>query len=222
MMTSEERIRVRLRLTAPRAMAAAGILFALLFAASVILMRLALPETLSSDTSWVEQGARWITLSLLLMPFAGITFLWFMGVIRDRLSEVEEHFLSTVFLGSGLLFLAMAFVAMAIAGGIVNSVSIQGGQNIQPDLIVFGRAVMLQISNVYALRMAGAFMISLGTIWLRTNLMPRWLVIVTYSVALILLVVINLSLWTALIFPVWVFLVSVFILLTNLRGPVQA
>lgn len=222
MTVSKEPVPLRIRLTAPRAMAAAGILFALLFAVSVILMRLAVPETLSGDTSWVEQGARWITLSLLLMPFAGITFLWFMGVIRDRLSEVEEHFLSTVFLGSGLLFLAMVFVAMAIAGGIVNSVSIQGSQNFQPDLIVFGRAVMLQISNVYALRMAGTFMISLGTIWLRANLMPRWLVVVTYLVALILLVVINLTLWTALIFPAWVFFVSVFILLNNLRRPVQA
>lgn len=222
MTVSKEPVPLRIRLTAPPAMAAAGILFALLFAASVILMRLAVPETLSGDTSWVEQGARWITLSLLLMPFAGITFLWFMGVIRDRLSEVEEHFLSTVFLGSGLLFLAMVFVAMAIAGGIVNSVRIQGSHNYQPDLIVFGRAVMLQISNVYALRMAGAFMISLGTIWLRANLMPRWLVVLTYLVAVILLVVINLSLWIALIFPAWVFFVSVLILLNNLRRPAQA
>lgn len=222
MTVSKEPVPLRIRLTAPPAMAAAGILFALLFAASVILMRLAVPETLSGDTSWVEQGTRWITLSLLLMPFAGITFLWFMGVIRDRLSEVEEHFLSTVFLGSGLLFLAMVFVAMAIAGGIVNSVRIQGSHNFQPDLIVFGRAVMLQISNVYALRMAGAFMISLGTIWLRANLMPRWLVVLTYLVAVILLVVINLSLWIALIFPAWVFFVSVLILLNNLRRPAQA
>jgi hypothetical protein len=54
-----------------------------------------------------------------------------------------------------------------------------------PDysVIYFGRALMLQINNVYALRMAGVTMISLGTIWLLTGLMPRWLAIVTYTLA---------------------------------------
>ena len=32
--------------------------------------------------------------------------------------------------------------------------------------------------------MGAVFMISLATIWLKTGLMPRWLVIVTYVVAL--------------------------------------
>ncbi len=72
---------------------------------------------------------------------------------------------------------------------------------------------MLQISNVYALRMAGVFMISLGTIWLRTGLMKRWTVAVTWALALALLVMISFSLWVTLIFPVWVFLISVLILL---------
>ena len=53
------------------------------------------------------------------MPFAGIAFLWFIGVVRDRLGRLEDQFFSTVFFGSGLLFLAMVFVSMAIAGGMV-------------------------------------------------------------------------------------------------------
>ena len=40
----------------------------------------------------------------LLMPFAGISFLWFIGVVRDGLGRFEDRFFSTVFLGSGLLF----------------------------------------------------------------------------------------------------------------------
>ena len=46
-----------------------------------------------------------------------------------------------------------------------------------PDytVIYFGRALMLDINNVYALRMAGVTMMSLATIWIRTGLMPRWL-----------------------------------------------
>ena len=78
---------------------------------------------------------------------------------------------------------------------------------------------MLQISNVYALRMAGVTMISLGTIWLRTALMPRWLVVTTFLLAIILLVMVNFSLWITLIFPAWVILISLFILWIQLRQP---
>ena len=52
---------------------------------------------------------------------------------------------------------------------------------------------MLQISNVYAVRMAGVFMISLGTIGMRTRLMRRWLVLVSYLLALVLLLVISVT-----------------------------
>jgi len=91
-------------------------------------------------------------------------------------------------------------------------------QGVQQDVIIFGRDVMLQINNVYALRMAGVFMISLGTIWWRTGLMPRWLAICTLLLALILLSIINLSLWIALIFPAWVFMISVYILVNRLQS----
>ena len=53
------------------------------------------------------------------MPFAGIAFLWFIGVLRDRLGELEDRFFATVFFGSGLLFLAMLFASAAVAGGII-------------------------------------------------------------------------------------------------------
>ena len=55
------------------------------------------------------------------MPFAGISFLWFIGVVRDGLGSFEDRFFASVLLGSGLLFLAMMFVATAIAAGLVAS-----------------------------------------------------------------------------------------------------
>ena len=204
-------------MTTPRAAAIAGILFALLFAVSLVLVRLAIPADLSSDASWVESGTRQLTLAASLMPLAGIAFLWFIGVIRDRIGELEDRFVSTVFLGSSLLFLAMVFTSMAIAGGIVASSANYSGEPLAEEVIVFGRAVMLQISNVYALRMAGVCMISLATIWLRTRLMPPWLAGITYLLALMLLLIINLSLWVTLIFPAWVFFISVLILIMNFR-----
>lgn len=80
-----------------------------------------------------------------------------------------------------------------------------------------GCSVMLQVRNVYDLRMVGVLLISVATMWLRTGVMPRWLAFVTYAVALVLLVVTTVSLWATLIFPVWVFVVSVLILVQNFR-----
>ena len=84
-------------------------------------------------------------------------------------------------------------------------------------MATFGRAVMLQVSNIYALRMAGVLLISLATMWLRTGVMPRWLAVLTYVVALVLLFVTTLSLWVTLIFPAWVLAVSILILVQNYR-----
>jgi len=205
------------RLTTPRAAAIAGILFGLLFTASLVLLRTAIPADPYSGTDWIEQGTQRITIALELMPFAGIAFLWFIGVIRDRLGRYEDQFFSTVFFGSGLLFLAIVFVSMAIAGGMIAGYKLNPGITLDSRVIYFGRALMIELSNVYALRMAGVFMISLGTIWLRTGLMPRWLVILTYLLAVSLLIIINLSLWVTLIFPVWVMLISVETLVLNMR-----
>lgn len=86
---------------------------------------------------------------------------------------------------------------------------------------------MLQISNVYAVRMAGVFMISLGTIGMRTRLMPRWLVLVSYLLALVLLLVIGVNLWVTLVFPASVLALSAFLLAVDRRrapalpGPVD-
>jgi hypothetical protein len=207
------------RLTTPRAAAIAGILFGLLFAVILALMRGAIPADITADTSWVETGAWRINLALILMPFAGIAYLWFIGVVRDRLGDFEDRFFSLVFYGSSLLFLAMVFVSMAIAGGILATYSLIDGETPDYSVIYFGRALMLHISNVYALRMAGVTMISLATIWLRTSVMPRWLAVVTYSLALVLLVVVNYSPWITIIFLAWVFMISLFILWMQFKHP---
>ena len=205
------------RLTTPRAAAIAGILFSLLFTACLVLLRSAIPADPYSGTDWIEQGTQRIKIALELIPFAGIAFLWFIGVVRDRLGRYEDQFFSTVFFGSGLLFLAMVFISMAIAGGMIAGYRLNPRITLDSRVIYFTRALMIELSNVYALRMAGVFMLSLGTIWLRTGLMPRWLVILTYLLAVSLLIIINLSLWVTLIFPAWVLIISVETLVLNMR-----
>ncbi len=62
---------------------------------------------------------RAVVIALNLVPFAGIAFLWFIGVVRDRIGQREDRFFASVFLGSGLLFVAMLFAAAAFAGGLI-------------------------------------------------------------------------------------------------------
>ena len=199
-------------LTTPRAAAVAGVLFALLFGASLILIRSSLPEGAQPGSQWLESGSDKIRLASELMPFAGICFLWFIGVVRANLGQFEDKFFATVTLGSGLLFLAMMFATSAV-GAALAATSHDLGESISGSgFDVFGQMLLLKLSKTYALRMAAVFMISLATIWLRTGLMPRWLVVVSYLAALTLIIGGDTTMWLTLAFPVWVLIVSVLFL----------
>ncbi len=213
-------VTVRQRLRTPRAAAVAGILFAVLFFISMTLLRSVLPEDLAGPdaATWLTSNTGPMSLALTMVPFAGIAFLWFMGVVRAHLGKLEDQFFSSVMFGSGLLFLAMIFAAAAIAGGIIVSYGVAADKLIENGVVTFGRAIMYTITNVYAIRMAGVFMISLGTIWFQSRAVPRPFVFVTYALALLLLVTINFSLWVIMIFPAWVFVISVYILRETWRG----
>jgi hypothetical protein len=214
------------RLTTPRAAAVAGILFALLFITANVLIRLSIPPDPADAGAWLEERGSTVALALSLVPIAGIAFLWFIGVVRDRMGQLEDRFFSSVFFGSGLLYLGMTFVAAALAAGLLTGYTLESDKLIASGVYTFSRAVMYRISNIYAIRMAGVFMISLGTISVRTRIMHRGLAFLTYALALVLLVSIGLSLWVTLVFPVWVLIISVYILVANLRrqtaGPEDA
>jgi len=208
----------RRRLRTPRAAAVAGIIFAVLLATGQMLIRLSIPTDASDTSASLAGQASTISLALSLFPFAGIAFLWFMGVVRDRLAQQEDQFFSTVFFGSGLLYLGLTFISAAVAGGLLASTSFVPAL-LRNSFVIFGRLVIYQIINVYALRMSGVFMISLATIWLRTGTMPRWLAFLTYPLALIMLFSFSLSIYFSFIFPAWVFVISGYILIENLRRP---
>lgn len=209
----------RRKLRTPRAAAIAGILFALFYGTSLVLIRFSIPvDHTVSGAIWLESNLKTVTLALNLVPYSGIAFLWFIGVIRDRVGDMEDRFFGTVFLGSGLLFLALTFAGSALAGGLLSSYAVDPVKVIEYGTYTYSRAVMYQILNIYAIRMEGVFMISLGTIWLRTGLMHRGWAFLSYVVALVLLLSIGLSLWVTMVFPVWVFTVSVYFLIQNLRN----
>ena len=78
----EHRSRTLKALTTPRAAALAGVLFALLFGATLILIRTSLPEGGTPGSQWLDAGSAKMDLAAKLMPFAGISFLWFIAQSR--------------------------------------------------------------------------------------------------------------------------------------------
>lgn len=207
-------------LRAPRAAAAAGILFSLLLAAALVLIRLSVPSEATEAGAWLTDGTRRaaVTVALNLVPFAGIAFLWFIGVVRDRIGQHEDRFFATVFLGSGLLFIAMLFVAAAVAGGVLADPAIEAGHTPSPDQWALGRRITFTVLNIYAMRMGAVFILSTTTIALRTRIIPRWLGIAGYAVAVTLLFGVGLTAWVSLLLPAWVLILSVYILSTSLRA----
>jgi hypothetical protein len=200
------------KLSTPRAAAVAGVLFAVLFATALILIRTTIPEHSEVGVQWVDTGREKVRVAAILMPFAGITFLWFIGVVRDGFGRFEDKFFATVFIGSGLLFLAMVFIASAVGVALSSSHAFATDPAAHADVVAFGQTLLTTLTKTYALRMAAVFMMSLATIWLKTGLMPRWLVITTYLVALALLISADVSMWITLAFPAWVLMVSLLVL----------
>ena len=212
--------RTRQAIRTPRAAGLAGIAFSLLLAASFVLVRWALPSDPEDAGEWLTDGSRRdaFVVALNLLPFAGIAFLWFIGVLRDRIGEHEDRLFSTVFLGSGLLFVAMLFACGAVAGGLVLSYG-EGSDRPEAELWSFGRQVTLALQGVYAMRMAAVFTISATTIAARLGQVPRWLGVFGMTTGLALLIAAGAVSWIEILFPLWVFVFSFHILIATFRSP---
>ena len=154
-------------------------------------------------------------MALHLVPFAGISFIWFMGVLRDRLGKAEDRFFATVFWSSGILFLATFFVSAAVAGATTGIFLTSPGQPHETALYSMGREISAQLLNIFSLRMAAVFMISTASLGLRTKIMPRWIALTGYLFALLLLASSSFADWLPLSFPCWIFIVSAYILADN-------
>ena len=205
-------------LRAPKAAAIAGMLFCVLLIASQLLIWLSIPANLDAQALDVIHHSRRIELALNLLPFAGISFLWFIAVVRNRLGELEDRFFATVFLGSGLLYIAMIFTSAALAGGLIRVLINAPDLLMRTGTYALGRAQVYQTMNVYAIKMAGVFMFSTSSILIRTAVLPRWIALLGYALGAVLLLSIGVIVWIPLLFPLWVFVISLAILLQNLSG----
>ena len=215
---------LRKGLTTPRAAGIAGIIFSLLFIASMLLIRTSVPANPLAPLAAADavRHSRRISLAINVLPFAGIAFLWFVGVLRDRLGALEDRFFATVFFGSALLFLATLFAAASVAGAVVRLLLSGAGNVIGESAFALARIQIYQALHIYTIKMAGVFMISTSTISLRTGIVPRWMAFLGFALALVLLLSVGTIQSILLVFPLWVLVISLHILIDNLRGTSQS
>jgi hypothetical protein len=202
----------------PKAAAIAGIVFAVLLAIVMVLVTIAIPPDSREAGEWVldDSDRRLVRVALHVLPFAGIAFLWFIGVVRDRIGEHEDRFFATVFLGSGLLFVAMTFASGALAAGLLARPESEAAG--ADEVWLYGRRVTYAMVTVYSMRMAAVFMISTTTLVTRFHLVPRWMAIVGFGGAAVLLLTTDTLRYVEVIFPAWVLVLSVHMLRASLRG----
>lgn len=206
-------------LTPPRAAAIAGVLFSVLMSTTLIIARLAVPDYRSDSGRWLQDPWRQnaVRVAIQLAPFAGIAFLWFIGVLRNRLGALEDRFFATVFLGSGLLFVASLFASAGLSGALFEAVTSGRMRLLNTDTYYLVRQVAGSFMNVFGIKMAGVFVFSTSTVIIRTAILPRWVGFLGFACAAVLLLIITSWQWIALLFPFWILIVSLCILLADLR-----
>lgn len=203
----------------PRIVAVSGVIFSTLYIVSLVLVRIAVPADPTDPGAWLADPAfrNGVRIALNLVPFTGIAFLWFMAVLRNRIGLLEDRFFATVFLGSGLLFVAMLFTTAAVSKGLLDTFGVDTRIPGQSEAYTVGRGMAYSLMNTFGMRMAAVFMFVTSTIGLRTAVLSRWVSFVGFGSGLVLLFVITDFAWIALLFPAWVLLVSTWILIADLH-----
>jgi hypothetical protein len=196
----------------PASAAIAGLVFSGILITVILLFHSAAPALVEDSSQWVDDPSRRqaVERALNLIPFAGIAFLWFIAVIRAQLGSREDRFFETVFLGSGLLFVAMLFTAAAALKGILALTA--AGVTLPEDSLAFAWTFSGALLGSFGARMAAVFTLSVATMGIRTGTIPRWLAFLGYATGLLLMLTPPLPNLTQFLFPAWVLALSVLIL----------
>ena len=204
------------QLRAPWAASIAGLLFAALFTGALALLQNS-PMFTANDVGILRIFATGEDLPVLvggmyLAPLAGVAFLWFIAVIRDQIGEREDRFFATVFFGSGLLFVAMLFASAAAVSAVVVGFRYLGERPPSAATIGMMRALGYTFAFAFSTRAAAIFLIATATIGIRSRVFPRWFAVTGYALGAVLLFVMSIWALAILVLPIWVALVSLFIL----------
>jgi len=112
--------RVRREVRSPRAAAFAGIVYSILLSIGMSLtynLTDIAPQDVTQE--WLQNWSDTASLVIAIVPFAGIAFLWFTGVVRDQLSYQEGRFFATLFFG--IIQVVLLFIWSAIFGAVMGT-----------------------------------------------------------------------------------------------------
>lgn len=200
-----------------------GLLFSVLsFASLVLLLRLPEPSAMADvEAYYADSHERTLDmLSLNMAVFAAIFFFWFIAVVRRRMGARQDWFIGSVFYGSGLVYVALmlagALILVAPAIGIEYGGGVAPGQDVYTSVYGMGFGLLL----IVVVRVQAIFVISTSALALRTHILPRWLALLGFVVAVVLVFIPLRDTPVILAFPVWVALVSLTLLIR--RGKIQA
>jgi hypothetical protein len=215
-------VRVGGRLRAPRAAGVAGLAFAALFSAALAVLGTS-PIASADPAALAAMATGEVTATFVatfyLVPFAGVTFLWFVAVARDQVDTREDRFFATILTGSGVIFVAILFVAAAVASSLTLGQRYLGDAPPTGEQVRLLRSICYALLFIFASRAAGVFLVCFSTIAVRTRTLPRWLAALGFLLGLVLMLVVTIWEWVVLVLPVWVTIVSVAILVLERRGP---
>jgi hypothetical protein len=156
-------------------------------------------------------ASRLMMVWLQVLVFSTIAFLWFVGVIRSRLGDREPKLFGTVFFGASILLAGLLFVGAALLAA-PSVLVVVGDKTPSPDAASLTRATAAILLSVFAPRIATLVMLSTASLGRATKALPRWLVWLTYGVAVVELVNVTLATPTIYLMPAWIALVSVVVL----------
>jgi hypothetical protein len=205
--------------------AAVGAIHALLFLLVTWLLS-DVPGATASTAEITEfynsaQSRRVVLVGLYVMPLAGIAFIWFIVALRMWVEGAAERvniLLSNIQLVSGILYVALFFASAASTSVLSASVEFADGEIdsvVAHQFPVFGNTLML----VFALRMAAMFVLTTSTICRSSDVVPRWFAWSGYLVGVFLLLSASFQPWFALVFPIWLLVLSVILLQRARRIP---
>ena len=171
---------------------------------------------------YADVGTGWDTLIVLqVLVFGTIGFLWFVGVVRNRVGPDAPRLFDTVFFGGGILFAGLLFVgAAALAAPFL--LSEIGGAEVSAGAAAMVRSFALVVLAVFTPRIGALFVFSSSTLGLRSGVLPRWLAYVGYAVGGALLINVTFFSPSVYVLPGWIAIVSIELLLNRGRRSASA
>ena len=197
-----------------------GVVFAVLLIASLVLIH-RLPKLGATDAAYSDfyqagGGGTVSVVGLYLVPFAGIACLWHMIATRtlmqvrrpDSWTEVR-HWLH---LASSVLFVCLLFSGTAAVGAVALLTEFSGAPLPGPEVARALSSLGYALVFVYGVRAAGLYMLTTTGLMRAAELLPRRLVLLSYLAAAFLLLSVTFHPAILLVFPGWVLMVSIVLL----------